>query len=297
MNPSRGFVSSANQLPADSTYPYYIGGGFDLYRGRIINRKLSEMSNITPKDMQLLQTDNYNLFAETSLPLMLRNVDESSLTDAEKRYLDIVKKWNYKNDPDELGVAIFINWFDSLQVTVYGDEFAKIKGPFDWPNDYTLIEGLLRDSAYKFIDDISTPDKESLVQIITKAFKKAVPELTSAEQAGKLSWTKYKDTGIPHLLRVLQPLSRLHLRTGGGVNVINATKKSHGPSWRMVVHLNDQTEAYGVYPRGQNGNPGSKYYDQFVDDWSEGKYYPLWFMKKLEAKDKRVIGSVIFSKS
>ena len=26
INPERGFVSSANQLPADTTYPYYIGG-------------------------------------------------------------------------------------------------------------------------------------------------------------------------------------------------------------------------------------------------------------------------------
>lgn len=294
-NPLRGFVSSANQLPADTTYPYYIGGGFDLYRGRIINRRLAEMNSITPKDMQQLQTDNYNLFAETSLPLMLKSVDESSLNEAERRYLEIVKKWNYRNDPDEQGVAIFLNWFDSLQVQVYGDELAKVKGSIDWPSDYTLIEGLLKDSSYKFIDDISTANKETLLQVVTNAFKKAVPELINVDQSGKLSWTKFKDTGIPHILRTLTPFARLHLRIGGGQNVINATKKNHGPSWRMVVHLNDQTEAYGVYPGGQNGNPGSKYYDQFIDDWSEGKYYPLWFMKKLEAKDKRVMSSMTFS--
>jgi penicillin amidase len=48
----------------------------------------------------------------------------------------------------------------------------------------------------------------------------------------------------------------------------------------MVVHLSPETEAYGVYPGGQNGNPGSRYYDNFVDTWAKGEYYPLVMMKK-----------------
>ena len=54
--------------------------------------------------------------------------------------------------------------------------------------------------------------------------------------------------------------------------------------------------AYGVYPGGQSGNPGSKYYDNFVDTWAAGQYYKLWVMKKEEANDKRVIGKMVFDK-
>ncbi len=43
VNPERGFVSSANQLPADSAYPYYLGGSFPVYRGWEINKRLSAM--------------------------------------------------------------------------------------------------------------------------------------------------------------------------------------------------------------------------------------------------------------
>lgn len=71
--------------------------------------------------------------------------------------------------------------------------------------------------------------------------------------------------------------------------MINATKQFHGPSWRMVVHMTDDTEAYGIYPGGQSGNPGSRYYENFVDAWAEGKYYSLWHMKKAEYKDRRVM--------
>jgi penicillin G amidase len=83
---------------------------------------------------------------------------------------------------------------------------------------------------------------------------------------------------------------------GGGTNCINAAKQFHGPSWRMVVHLTDKTEAYGVYPGGQSGNPGSPYYDSFIDNWVAGKYYPLWVMDADETRDKRIKWKMIFIK-
>jgi penicillin amidase len=65
----------------------------------------------------------------------------------------------------------------------------------------------------------------------------------------------------------------------------------------MIVQLSNPTEAYGVYPGGQSGNPGSKFYDNFVDTWAHAKYYPLWVMKETEAKDKRIIGTLTFTNS
>ena len=79
------------------------------------------------------------------------------------------------------------------------------------------------------------------------------------------------------------------------LNAINATKKDHGASWRMVISLTAKTEAYGVYPGGQSGNPGSKYYDNFIDQWAAGKYYSLWMMTKEEVGDKRVIAKMSFA--
>lgn len=64
----------------------------------------------------------------------------------------------------------------------------------------------------------------------------------------------------------------------------------------MVVHLTDQTEAYGIYPGGQSGNPGSPYYDNFVSDWAAGKYNTLWIMNAADANDKRVICKITLNK-
>jgi penicillin amidase len=295
ISPPRGFVSSANQLPADSSYPYYLGGSFDLYRGMIINRNLQKMTNISPQDMQKLQTENYNIEAESILPLLVRNIDPEELDADELKYFNTVRRWNMRNDPNEKGPAVFRLWFDSLEREVWMDELAIADRPVAIPQEATLVEALKRDSAFSFIDNVNTPTKETLMTVATAAFKKAARVIEQLDREGRLEWTRYKDSGIRHLLR-LEPFSRFHLVTGGGEHIINATKQFHGPSWRMIVHMTDQTEAYGIYPGGQSGNPGSPYYDNFVTDWAAGKYNALWIMRAVDVNDERVMCKMSFSK-
>ena len=293
LNPARGFVSSANQLPADTSYPYYLGGSFPNYRGLTINRKLDSMTGITPKDMMDLQTDNYNIFAAMARPMLLAHLNTARLTAEERKYLDLFSSWNLRFDPAEKGPVIFTLLWASLEKTVMQDELDKIHGNF-MPPESSLLEGMLRDSTFPFADNINTPAKETLSDDVLAGFKQIVPELNKAEARGHFSWALYKDTHVMHLTR-LPALSRLHLPIGGGLHVINATKADHGPSWRMVISLTPETEAYGVYPGGQEGNPGSRYYDNFIDSWATGKYYRLWVMKKGEEESAAVKYRMFFN--
>ncbi len=296
-NPERGFVSSANQQSVDATYPYYLGraGNFPPYRGFIINRKLAAMNNITPDDMKLLQTDNYNVFAEICKPVLLKYLDETKLTAEEKRYLDIFKSWNLRNDANEKGATVFQTFWDSIEMQTWGDEYSKMKLPAIWPDESSLIESFINDSAYKFADDINTPNKkETIADVVLAAYQKAAKQLAKMEKTNKLEWYKVKDTYVAHPTK-LPSLGRYHLNTGGGAHAINATKSDHGPSWRMVVQLTDKIEAYCVYPGGQSGNPGSRYYDTFIDTWAAGRYYSIIFAKKQEArKDDRMKWHISF---
>nr|HQV06928.1 penicillin acylase family protein [Chitinophagaceae bacterium] len=69
----------------------------------------------------------------------------------------------------------------------------------------------------------------------------------------------------------------------------------HGPSWRMIVEMSSPTEAYGVYPGGQSGNPGSPYYDNFIDNWVVGKYYKLWLMHDSDKTNEKIKWTMHFS--
>jgi penicillin amidase len=294
-NPERGFVSSANQRPVDSSYAYYLGRNYPPFRGIIINRKLNAMNNITPQDMMAMQTDNYNVFAEMARPFFLKNIREDELNNNEIKYFDLLKHWDLRNDADSKGATIFTIAWKNFEDTVWNDEYAKAPRPVMMPHESTLLEGILKDSAYHFLDNIETSKIESLADDATAAFRKAVVQLTEIEKNGKLEWAKYKDTRVNHLTK-LAPFSRKHLPIGGGTHIINATKPDHGPSWRMIVQLSTPTEAYGVYPGGQSGNPGSKFYDDYIDKWVGGKYNKLWFMHDADKSDKNVKWKMNFKK-
>ena len=294
LDPLSGYVTSANQHAADSAYPYYTGGHYDLYRAIAINRHLSGDTPFDIPGMQRLQMNNENVFAETAVPVLLMYLDETMLNAEEKKYLLIIKNWNLKNDENESGTIVFTTWIEKLEQLIWYDELSRQAAPFSLPESYTLIEALKKDASFSFIDNINTPVKETLQEVMTAAFKKSIPVFKAAETSGVFSWNKFKDAGIRHLLR-MAPLSRFHLNTGGGENVINATKQFHGPSWRMVVELTDTTQAYGIYPGGQSGNPGSKYYDSFVDDWAGGVYYKLWMMQKNEVTNSLIKSTMTFT--
>ena len=185
LNPERGFVSSANQLPADSSYPYYLGGSYPPYRGWEINKRLSAMNNITPQDMMKLQTDNYNVFAEMALPVIIKNMEVSKLTKDEQQYFEILKTWNLKNDVNSKGATLFVLTWDSLENKVWNDEFLKTNLQLMMPHESTLLNNILKDSSFKFLDDINTPQKETLGDDVTAAFKKAALEAKNAEADGQ----------------------------------------------------------------------------------------------------------------
>jgi len=286
-NPERGFISSANQKPADSAYPYYLGRNYPPYRGQIVNRKLAAMQNITAEDMMALQTSNYDVFAETALPIFINNIRKEDLDEDGKKYFVLLKNWDRNNEVNSIGATVFETSWSYFEQLVFDDEYANAPKVINRPFESSLVDGILGDSAYKFIDNITTHQIETLADIATAALKQATVDLKAAEIKGKLTWAKWKGTSINHLGKIA-PFSQTDLLIGGGKHCINATRKNHGPSWRMVVELTEKTTAYGVYPGGQSGNPGSKYYDNFINSWVEGKYFPLWMMTKDEVSSKKV---------
>lgn len=300
MNPARGFVSSANQKSTDASYPYYLGtaSSFPLYRGISVNKQLSAMTQVTAQDMQALQTNNYNVFAEQARPALMKFVELDKLSKDAQRMVNTMTSWNLYNNETEKGITIFKLIWDSVENAVWADELAGSLIPLTKPESFVLLEQMIRDSNFRVADDIRTKDKvETLKEQVLLGIEKATLKCVELEQENKLSWSAFKATRVLHLTKI-PALSRLNLPIGGGVNIINATGENHGPSWRMVVHLTDEIEAYGLYPGGQSGNPGSPFYDSFVNYWAAGKYYRLLFMPKDKLKQhERTKWHVQFKKS
>ena len=209
------------------------------------------MQQVTPEDMQQLQTSNYNVLRRWPGRRCCSTSMRAAWTQMERNTWTCLKNWNLINDPKEQGPVVFV-WWDSLMTTTYADEFAQSKLPLVWPDESSLLDGMKHDSAFMFADDITTPSRENDSDCINKAFSKAVITLKGIEKSNHLEWTSYKSSAIRHLLRI-PALSRMDLYSGGGENIINAHKKFTGPSWRMVVEMTAGINALWRLPEGKAG--------------------------------------------
>ena len=273
LNPAQGFVASANQVSTDSTYPYnYTDGGWVYFRSWRINTMLHDMKKATIADMQTMQNDTYSELAAGILPTFL-DVPQTS----GEKYLDILKKWDYRLNAESQAATVFQIWWYFFYKYRWEKELKNV------PDDlYPLPEVTMQLDMMPSCNARMLPpadhwvSKDYMETTVVRSFQSAIDSIGKLEKTVGREWYKAKNTSIKHLAK-LPAFSYDHLKIGGWGNTINAAKGDHGPSWRMIVQMGKEIEAYGVYPGGQSGNPGSKYYADFLQQWVEGKYNKLEF--------------------
>jgi len=275
LNPACNYVVSANQHPTDSNYRYYYNGFFSEDRASQINAILSRENNFDIAKVEKMQLDNTNSFAVLALPTLLKGVSESKLTAAEKDLFQGMMKWNCAYDYDDESAGLFDFWWDRIKDLTW-DELKRYSFPLSYPDDYVLLSLIRTDPGNEYFDILSTSEKETAADIIHESFIKASEEYIKLKNEKSTKWGNLNKVDFLHLTR-LPALSRLDFPSAGCPEAINAVGRSWGPSWRMVVQLGDTPVAYGIYPGGQSGNIGSKYYDNFINDWGKGRYYRLNF--------------------
>ena len=299
-NPERGFVSSANQHPVDSLYPYFVfNDGYQAYRNRVINSVLSEKEKLTVQDFKDLHNNNFNLKASEIVPFMIKNINESDLNEDVKEVFDKIKSWNFQNDIDEVGPSIFRAWWASLSKMTW-DEFESIpdSSAVKRPFTYQAIHLLKEYGNHELMDIKDTPQVETAKDLFLLSFKDAVKSLNLWKEENKkdYTWKDYKRTYAGHLLQALPAFSKFDIPIGGDADIVNATSENHGASWRLIVEMSSPPKAIGIYPGGQSGNPGSKYYDNFISDWAAGDYFDLNFMQS-DQPTEAVIGTLTLKPS
>jgi penicillin amidase len=279
-NPERGFVSSANQHPVDEAYPFYVfNDGYETYRNRVINDFLRKKDKITIQDFKDLQNNNFNLKASELLPYIFDQMDTSTLNSRDQAILREIKAWDYYSAINQTAPAIWETWWTKLYKITW-DEFDVKDLALTKPFAYQTIYLFKNKPDDLFMDIVATTAKEAAKDLFLISFKETAKELSDWKaKNGVYSWGNFKATYAGHLLQGLPAFSRFNIPIGGTGNTVNAASKNHGPSWRMIVEMTSPPKALGIYPGGQSGNPGSRYYDNFIDKWAVGEYINILFMQ------------------
>lgn len=273
INPPRGFVGSANQYPADSTYPFYQLGEFEDFRNRryvdLLHALIEAKPNaVLPEDMMAIQLDNQGVFAADLLPALMAAVPQAK---------SMFEDWNAMYDAPSKEAARFHAWYDTLHRMAW-DEVLALGPGYRLPERHRLIAMALDQPDSPWWDLQSTPEREDFAALARKAWDASAGE--------DRVWWEARGTAVSHLLN-LPALSRMEVPAGGGPNILNATSSEWGPSWRMVVELSSPPKAWGIYPGGQSGHPGDPHYDALLDDWIAGRYRELLFLMGPEDRLER----------
>lgn len=276
-NPEQGFLASANQEPVDTTYPYYLGSHFtNPDRASRLHERLTSVQKATLDTAFSILRDAQSIHARLVLPKLLQGLDTAGMPAQLAFAANSLRAWDYHFTPDGIAPTLFDAWWKNLYRKIWGDDFDEDDSRYEWPNLKVTRNLILHDSESPWFDDVRTPQTETLHDLVNTSFRAAIHALSQELGPDTSTWRWHfkRPVAIRHLLR-LPAFSHEKLITGGCPECVDAQRPTHGPSWRMVVELSNPPQAYGIYPGGQSGNPGSPHYDDFVNDWAAGRKYEL----------------------
>ncbi|MEO5814440.1 MAG: penicillin acylase family protein [Gemmatimonadaceae bacterium] len=295
-DPAQGYLASANQQPIDprATNDWW-GGSYDPWRAMQINKLLRADSRMTVQKMRAMQTDPGSARADLFVPAFLLAADrvlargEPGVNHgvlARSRHL--LAEWDRRYTKHNRRAVLFEEAMRTLVGRTWDELVTEPGGTrrVATPSTAVLAE-LLADSTSVWWDDLATRQVENRDDILAASLSAAL--LTTVGRYGDPSsdrwkWDRIRFANINHLLR-LPALSATNLPVQGGPSTLapSSGTGTHGPSWRMVVELGPELEAWSTYPGGQSGNPVSARYRDRISLWMNGELEKVRLPRTREA--------------
>lgn len=288
-DPPEGYVSSANNKTVNDGYPYYISFRFfPPYRIGRIRQMLGEKTKFSLNDFKRMITDQHSSYAALLIPRILKLSDKQpGMTPLESSSLNLLKDWDYNMSAGLVAPSLFEFFRISFSRNLLADELGGLFNSLPSAINDNYIYKILVAGPDEWVDNVNTPVRESLDDIIEKSFKDCVKDLTDAYGAdiNKWKWGDIHTITLEHPLSKVKMLDRLFRLSSkeygiGGSNhtvcpygYTEGFKVNEGASERHIFNTADWDESYTVIPTGISGVPGSEFYLSQTRTYLEGKFY------------------------
>jgi penicillin G amidase len=295
-NPQEGFVSSANNKTVDEKYPYYISSNFILpYRINRIRQMLNEKEVFGIGDFRRMINDQHSNYAALLTPYILKLKSKTNeLSHSETAALNTLSDWDYNMSKDLVAPSIFeyfrMDFIKNLLSDDFGDMYDQLTGT---EKDYYIYR-ILKTGPDEWVDDVTTPQKETLDDIILKTFKDCIADITAKQgtDMSKWEWGNIHKIIIEHPMGSVKLINRIfHLNSkaysiGGSDHTVSpyqyrpGFKIFHGASERHIFNTANWDESLTVIPTGESGIPASEFYLSQTKTYLEGGFYKDAFSEK-----------------
>lgn len=292
VTPTRGYLTSTNQEPIDSSYAQYLGHdwGDRTFRSIRIDTLLRAKERHHVGDIKRYQSDVHVVQRDFFAPLLAELDDLSEQSEQLRRMLLAWDGEAATSRVEPLVLDEFIStleelaWdesaFDPVRVGPDGDSLVR-PYPLRRPTLTRLYRLLTTTPDSPWLDIRSTKVRESAVDLLRAALDSTAVRLERSYGSHSSSWRwgHRHQIRFDHLIRALVPLGRGPVAFPGFDDTLSpagARLTTHSASWRLVVDFSTSPPTgYGVYPGGQSGNPFSEFYDMHLPAYLRFRYYEL----------------------
>jgi penicillin amidase len=292
-DPKDHILFSANQRPVGPSYPYYIGTTLDFfdngYRADRIRQMLQNRRRLTAVDMERLQLDVHDYLAGRIVPKLLAALRGAALSAQQRKAAALLRGWDDAMTASSAAASIWWSFWDHYVHATFDPWWRALHVPDKRFHSLEVNAGtssLQEDLEVWTLRDngnaaFSPPGEahRTATQVMRQAFAAAVRSLAKRLGSDPSSWRWGRlHTREFESLAQIPSLGYGPRSSGGSQWTVNAAdgglNATEGPSWRFVMDWGSG-QAVGVYPGGQSENPVSRWYENSVALWWDGKYRPV----------------------
>jgi len=290
-NPDEGFIVTANNKIVPQDFPYYVSFDWGApFRVERIRELLLKKEKHTVESLKEIQNDILSKKGEHFLPV-LKEIKEvkGNLNEA----LAIIRSWDLLMTSSK-EAALFKVFMDAFHEEVFQDELGEDFESFDllFRRKEAGLLRILSDPLSSWFDRKGTPIRETREDIVKSALEKAYNWMRENYGSPEnWDWMKMNSLHFRHALGGV-PIFRFFNRGSYPVNGDAFTVKSsystghgttHGASYRQIIDLSDLRNSICVLTSGQSGHFLSRFYDDQIPLWLEGRYHPmLYYLEDIE---------------
>lgn len=300
VDPPAGYLATANNLQARELFGV-IGVDYPVpFRARRIVDRLEDELSWTAELMRRLQLDVRSGFADR---VAHRAVAAAARIGADS-VADELRSWDRRASVESREATLFYVWLFRLRELIAADEWRH-NGRWEFFPDLALLE-LLEAGGGPWVDDVGTPELESLEELEARAMADAIAAAAgrawgevhlerSTHLLGRVRWLNrifgfhvgpYPVPGGPHTVRPDDPFRWRSLDSSSWTPPFLG---EYGPSERFVAEMRPgRSVGFFLLPTGQSGNPFSPHYRDMAHRWLSSDLIPVpLYRDEARARAKR----------
>ena len=289
LNPQRGVLYTANNQPADmgsGLVPgYYVPGN----RAKRIEQLLfTDKKDWTQEEVRKVINDvnspTYKSLLKDIIPILFAE----ELSPLAKKAVEKLISWDGSHNLENIEPTIFYRFLYYFFVNTIKDELGnEVFKSFEHNANFKRnMAALMRKEDSPWWDNITTKEKETRRQILTKSMNEALASLEKqlGNDMSNWEWGKVHTLTHKHPLGILPVVGKFFnvgpFPAPGGRETINnldfpidssgVYQVSYGPALRRIIDFGDPDHSKSVLPTGQSGYFMSKHYGDQARMFVEG---------------------------